>query len=824
MSLTLTPVGVSEIEPMSISRGMMPIGRNYRPFASYPVSLLRRLSRRHARIFFERGEYFISDLGSKNGTLVNGKRIGTEALALASGDELNFGDDLNYVVTVDFEDTNSETQTLLAGPEFMLDPMKPGTGLLRIVIQQLPVLIGKEHEPFSMYEKIFPEEWAFFSRRHAHFYTQDGSLFLEDLGSTNGTYVDSQHLDAEPRLLKGGEVISFGGEFFEYRLTLIQPKQEEEADADGTQVMSGKDSIPMAPAVQEHAQEEAPRTVFVSSATSFLDIICSDDDEQGEPRYGTDGDALLDGQSGRGGVSAAGHPEAGWRGRSGLAKWIGGTVLTCAVAAVAFYLMSSGKEAEIRALISAGKLEQAARIADKWLAKPSVGENAEPLASEALMKHVLPDWLSHIEAQNFDAATSNLAAAYDLAANNEQGRQMLRLLAWVGDLEAFVASHGGAEVRITIYHDEPLIRDIISRWESDEAANRRTLSNITSHFPEFAGLGRAAYSNLRSIHAFEALNVAAIDDLSHSLREGLQQSTQKPAGERDRTLDALTDEISNFRLKYPKVSGSEKLDMDLADYRKLLDLVDRRDLAAVVSQLENRPPRTPPFIEHYRWLSESFLPPPAFLAGYRDALVAWEKGRADDAIASLHRLDRGKWHDLVESRLKHFERVSQHYNNLKVSSSAPDYTERLIDYYRLLDGESDIYYRNAFSEEFAAASNDVIAEADRLFVAARSEWRSFQDAGGIDGGIRIQPKITETFRKQAGRLSGALRHADDAAGLYDKVSVVLKEADRNLHSEIRLEVKRQRLWLKDLELVMGPTLTRSKMDLLPVVTERGEAK
>lgn len=47
------------------------------------------------------------------------------------------------------------------------------------------------------------------SRRHARLSFQGGKYVLEDLGSTNGTFVNGQRL-AGPRVLKPGEVVSFG--------------------------------------------------------------------------------------------------------------------------------------------------------------------------------------------------------------------------------------------------------------------------------------------------------------------------------------------------------------------------------------------------------------------------------------------------------------------------------------------------------------------------------------------------------------------------------------------------------------------------------------
>ncbi len=47
------------------------------------------------------------------------------------------------------------------------------------------------------------------SRRHSRLTFQGGKFVLEDLGSTNGTFVNGQRL-AGPRVLKAGEVVSFG--------------------------------------------------------------------------------------------------------------------------------------------------------------------------------------------------------------------------------------------------------------------------------------------------------------------------------------------------------------------------------------------------------------------------------------------------------------------------------------------------------------------------------------------------------------------------------------------------------------------------------------
>ncbi len=50
-----------------------------------------KVSRQHATIKWEKGDFVIFDLGSSNGTFVNDKRV-TEPLALQDGDVVRFSD------------------------------------------------------------------------------------------------------------------------------------------------------------------------------------------------------------------------------------------------------------------------------------------------------------------------------------------------------------------------------------------------------------------------------------------------------------------------------------------------------------------------------------------------------------------------------------------------------------------------------------------------------------------------------------------------------------------------------------------------------------
>ena len=62
------------------------------------VFTLQAISRRHARLFFQNGEYFIEDLGSSNGTFVNRQRLSAPH-QLQDGDQLHLGNAVTITFT-----------------------------------------------------------------------------------------------------------------------------------------------------------------------------------------------------------------------------------------------------------------------------------------------------------------------------------------------------------------------------------------------------------------------------------------------------------------------------------------------------------------------------------------------------------------------------------------------------------------------------------------------------------------------------------------------------------------------------------------------------
>jgi predicted component of type VI protein secretion system len=87
------------------------------------------------------------------------------------------------------------------------------------------------------------------SRKHSRLTFQGGKFVIDDLGSTNGTFVNGQRL-AGPVVLKAGDVVSLGEQ-------IVLMYDAINSDAGATVAVSRK-AVPSAPPVQSYSPPPAP--------------------------------------------------------------------------------------------------------------------------------------------------------------------------------------------------------------------------------------------------------------------------------------------------------------------------------------------------------------------------------------------------------------------------------------------------------------------------------------------------------------------------------------------------------------------------------------
>lgn len=165
-----------------------------------------RVSRRHARIrVLGNGAAIVEDLGSGNGTFVNGTRIESERL-LEDGDVLVVGTTV-FELSVPPPAPAREERTV---SDEIPSVRRVGTvehdGAVTTLAEGEELLIGREQECGIVVRSHEA------SRRHARISQVEGRWVLTDLGSLNGTYLNGERLNDESRWLTAGDSFSVGGE------------------------------------------------------------------------------------------------------------------------------------------------------------------------------------------------------------------------------------------------------------------------------------------------------------------------------------------------------------------------------------------------------------------------------------------------------------------------------------------------------------------------------------------------------------------------------------------------------------------------------------
>jgi pSer/pThr/pTyr-binding forkhead associated (FHA) protein len=148
----------------------------------------RALSRRHAKLEKKGAAIWIQDMGSQNGTYVNGQRIEAPR-ALNGGDVIEVGRYQLRIEGVEEADANTPVLTL-SGPE----------GKHRFAMVGEEIIIGRAPScDIAIGHKSI-------SRRHLRISHAAAQFYVEDLGSQNGTRINGRRINGKTPFSVGDEV------------------------------------------------------------------------------------------------------------------------------------------------------------------------------------------------------------------------------------------------------------------------------------------------------------------------------------------------------------------------------------------------------------------------------------------------------------------------------------------------------------------------------------------------------------------------------------------------------------------------------------------
>lgn len=802
--IVLKPVSHPGLGDILISENLFAIGRGEPPFDSYASDVVGNMSRRHARIFSEHGAVYVVDLGSKNGTTVNGRDIRQQVGVLKEGDELSLGGTLSYRVHLEPRPPASAVTERLSS--LTLSPERADSGLLPVVITQFPFLISKADPTFARYKGDCQAEYEYLSRRHAHIFLKGGAPYIEDLSSTNGTFLNGDRLDERAVALQDGDVLAFGGRHFVFRVSV--QKEEVAADPTLTQFIASR------PRVEKEAEE---KTLFVAAPDSFLDIFCV---EQPQP------DDKPDAQAGPPGQAAPGEADK-HRGRGKAAvflsemhkaiasddrrkagrryAWGAGLAGLLAAVAIVAYL-SGAAERNLNDLLASGQYARASVLAERHLEQDPDNAQLQALATEALLKADLPAWMQKLGARDFDGAAALLAQMKQRGRNNADVQPLLGELEWVGEVERFVIGRGGVEAPVRIFADEEAIRTILQRWEDDTQAHQRAFASISAYVPQFRDRYAETLSHLRKLKNDDAVYVAAIERL-----KGIIDAELK----RDRP-ESLQPVLKEYAEKYPRLSGIDAIRADVQRYVELRDNARNRNLALLVAGLRKAQFSTPPFQAQFEELrSGRGFPPPEVVSQYEAVAAAWRGGDAAGAFAGLEKMASGAWGDAASRILERKKALAEQYAALQRAREAGgDYEQALLSFYGSLDRDEDAFFIKATEADVARYRDGSLRRAQQLMSQAEAQWSRYRANGGIEGRQRLEALGSGPFRAQAQLLSQAQQQAAEAIRIHRQLRTEASADWSRLGAQIDAEAQAQRRSLLELRHVLEPGDLKAKLALL----------
>jgi ABC-type multidrug transport system ATPase subunit/pSer/pThr/pTyr-binding forkhead associated (FHA) protein len=183
------------------------------------------VSRRHAEIRRQNGKYRLIDLDSFNGTFLNGRRLVGPAL-LSDGDRIELGPD---GPALRFRGPSAPAPPPATGARTPAAGTPPRSAQRRYFDIKPQLTIGRGEDSDIRLDGLL------ISKHHARLLSDSVNLFVEDLGSTNGVYLNGARIDGR-RALRPGDVIQIGPFLLQVedrRVSVFDPRAKTRLDVLG---------------------------------------------------------------------------------------------------------------------------------------------------------------------------------------------------------------------------------------------------------------------------------------------------------------------------------------------------------------------------------------------------------------------------------------------------------------------------------------------------------------------------------------------------------------------------------------------------------------
>ena len=715
-------------------------------------------------------------------------------------------------IYTDYSDQDDNTRVVTATPQrvaAVLMPCADSDLNEPITVQQLPLWVGRDSNPFVQYRDQFPDQIRFLSRQHAYLYTQGEQIFVQDLGSSNGTELNGQRLEAQLAvLLCDGDHLRFGGDLFSYTLKLKRKANPSTTSNELTAVDGACDQVEKA--------DKGNNTVSINSPELFLNMFCeaAQSAASNESDSADAAQAVSDAQasfmrrrihkvkkfsSELKQALADGNPSKRRRNR-----WItaAATGLLIATATLAYWQNST--QWHIKELLQTNNYQQVLIETKDYLDRYPEDIEIAPLATEALIKVIVPAWSHNIGSAQFETARTLLSETATIVPNTTYAHQTLTLLSWISELQAYAHERSGMNQPLQLFGDEQRISSLLQQWDDNAHQHELAMIRISHHIPSFESTHAQVDSHLRTLRNEKAVYLNAIAEMRTSISKSMSQAKG----------NAALATLAQFEDKYPNLSGGETLRADIEQLIALQQAAQNKDLDQILRLY--RTDYATPLMDTVatQWIAAE-IPAANVLGRYQAASKAWRKGQVKIARTLLQSLTAQKWGEIARAKLAHVDHIQQSFTNLKARRQSSEYSDLLLAFYSALDAHEDSFFIDAISDDIQSYSQVALSDAQAAFQKAQAAWDDYLSNGRITNLMRLEKQVSKSFKQQRQRLLESYQHVVRATRMHSLIGGEYTDSEHKLYEAIVAECQRQRQWLNNLSLVLAPEVLAEKLASFP---------
>ncbi|GIV97502.1 MAG: hypothetical protein KatS3mg057_2159 [Herpetosiphonaceae bacterium] len=172
----------------------------------------KQVSRQHLEISEQADGLYVRDLGSANGSWLNGQRLGGDAVRLAHNAELRLGPTTTLTFSAAAPEHPSVPPAQSArrlGSLMLRSGAAAGT---RFEINGPRTIVGRAGTGGSSDATLIQIDDKRISRQHLEISEQGDGLYVRDLGSANGSWLNGRQLGGEPVRLENGAELRLGSD------------------------------------------------------------------------------------------------------------------------------------------------------------------------------------------------------------------------------------------------------------------------------------------------------------------------------------------------------------------------------------------------------------------------------------------------------------------------------------------------------------------------------------------------------------------------------------------------------------------------------------